>query len=54
MYFTVTLDGRLLIIAGFTFAVFIIVEPLSDALFIVGILMLAIAGIFDVLDLLAE
>ncbi|ERG94303.1 hypothetical protein [Haloquadratum walsbyi] len=48
------MDGRFLLMAGFTFPVFRLVEPLSHALFTMGIRMLATAGICDVLDLRAE
>lgn len=48
------MDGRSLLNAGVITAAFILVEPISHALFIVGIIMLAIAGIRDVLELLTE
>ncbi len=49
-----TMYGRFLLIAGLIFPIFILVEPLGHAFFVVGILMLATAGILDLRALLAE
>ncbi len=54
--FPVTMDGRSLfsLLSALLVVGFMIVEPFSRGLLIVGILMLATAGIVDLLDFRAE